>query len=284
MNPLIVIIPLLLLLGGSATQAVREKNQLKDAHKTADAAVANAQSLDGAVTKLKGDVKDLQVTQAQKDADNARQFQIIDQYLVAAGVSLDLSNIPYAKQFVGLGVQVVPPSADTLVKGTALAKATPVEKDALVAELQREVSELKADVATKAAKLEVVNATVNDDEKTLAAKSTENLSLVKAVDQQTAEKKDLASQIGDITAKYGREVFWIALAAGIAWVAFHVLLYFHVSLSKTHSAVVTSHALVSSQLAAEVAAHNATKSALVQSLTATPIPLQPPTTGASGPA
>ena len=268
----ILIGALVLLLGGSSYTAIREHGQLADAHKQAVAQKATIEQLKAAEVAQNAAQAREDADRKQRDADMARQAQIRGTYHVATSQALKATppDVPAALSFNSLAIGADDPlSAITQATGEALAAANAARQAQLIADLQAQLAEVKADRDQKAV---AIAADVKD--KIAATGQIAQLTgVVETKSNQiadvTAAKKEVLDRFALLTAKYGQWVFWSIVAGVIVFILAHVGLFTHLSTVKQLHVVTTAHAAAQTTIAAQAAtidAHVAT----IKTLASTP--------------
>ena len=265
---------LTVLLGGTSTYALHEHKQLAVAHTAALQAQSENAQAQTAIVSLKAAESTQQAAQAKEDEareaqEDARSAKGQEQQVALTAAKASLEQTPPAiepaKKFVDLAAQAGDkPTGDTVAQGLALAQAT------IAAQAQK--------IADMSAQIEKQNATIDSQGKTITAAHADNLAAVKQISdltgtvavhvekegqkdaviaQVTDQSKSLLDKVGLLTAQVGRYVAAVVALALVAIGGFYLWRIERIHHAYTRAA----HGDTQTKLAAEQAAHAATKAA-----------------------
>ena len=235
---------LIALLGGSSTLAVREHKQLAAAHSEAVAAQATVSDLKKAEAAQAAAQAREDAARSAAEADTARRNQIQLTYILATGDELKkpAPAIPVALQLNSLAVSAGDaPTAETALKAQQLADANAAAMAQKIADMEAELASLRADNSAKSAELKAAVADKIAATGQIATLTSTVGVQVDKIATVTAEKTDLFSKLTILTAKWGRLVFWVALAAGLVFCLAHAGVFVHLALRAKHAALTAEH-------------------------------------------
>jgi len=219
------LILLALLTGVVSVDDLRQRKEVKTAHTLAVATQTELGQVKVAIAQLDASIAAQQAAQAREDAARmtgdtarARQAQIQQTYGLAVGHVLARTppDVLTAVQLNALAIAAGDkPAPETVTAAQALADAKSAAKDALIAELQKELADAKGTVAVQAVKLDAAvrdkiadTARIEDQAGVISQHVQTAADLTSKVAVVTAEKDGWFDKANLLAAKAGRYLLW----------------------------------------------------------------------------